>query len=68
MKSKNRTKNGLGKICPECGELSLIQSNIKQKREGVEYNKKIWECKECGFIKDYHISPKRYKEVFNPHW
>ena len=68
MKSKNKSKNCFGKLCPECGEFSLVPADRKVKKDGVEYTKKIMECEECGFTEEFHISPKRFKDVFNPHW
>lgn len=71
MASNFELKKGFGrvcKVCPECGEFSLILVQQKTEKDGVEYTKKIMECDECGFVDDYHVSPKRFKDVFNPHW
>ncbi len=63
-KKKQKT---ISKKCPECGGQLNRAMNIHEE-DGVSYEDKYIECADCGYSSKINVSPKRYKDPYNPKW
>jgi uncharacterized protein with PIN domain len=67
MAKKFKKQKRLSKRCPECGGILESVSHVHTDN-GVEYSEEYIECSECGYSEKMKLSPKRYKDYYNPKW
>lgn len=65
---KKKVNKVLNKRCPDCGAKELVITTESKNINGVEYSEKFIECNNCGYTEKVRQSPKRCKEIYNPHF
>ena len=68
MAEKRKRGKVIDKCCPDCGCTSLMEVLENFNKNSVIYTDKYIECSECGYKEKIKISPKHYKDLYNPHY